>query len=83
MIQSGLLGIFLTLTSYVWYPGYSATTVLFGISPIEDQQIGGLIMWIPAGVVYMFAALAMFSSWLRASERRVLAREAKTAAAHL
>jgi putative membrane protein len=81
MIQSGLLGIFLTLTSYVWYPAYSSTTELFGLSPIEDQQIGGLIMWIPAGVVYLFAALVMFAGWLRESERRVLARETKAAAA--
>lgn len=75
MVQSGLLGIFLTLTSHVWYPDYAATTGLFGLSPLEDQQIGGLIMWIPAGLIYMFAALVMFSGWLRESEKRVLARE--------
>ena len=77
MVQSGLLGIFLTLTSRVWYPAYSATTELFGLSPIEDQQIGGLIMWIPAGLVYMFAALVMFSGWLRESEKRVVDRETR------
>jgi putative membrane protein len=80
MIQSGLLGIFLTLTSHVWYPAYSATTGLFGLSPLEDQQIGGLIMWIPAGLIYMFAALVMFSGWLRESEKRVIAREESTKA---
>jgi len=77
MVQSGLLGIFLTLTSRVWYPEYSATTELFGLSPIEDQQIGGLIMWIPAGLIYMFAALVMFSGWLRESEKRVVERETR------
>jgi putative membrane protein len=77
MVQSGLLGIFLTLTSRVWYPAYAATTEIFGLSPIEDQQIGGLIMWIPAGLIYMFAALVMFSGWLRESEKRVIEREAR------
>ena len=77
MVQTGLLGIFLTLTSYVWYPVYSATTGQFGLSPLEDQQIGGLIMWVPAGLIYMFAALVMFSGWLRESEKRVLDREAR------
>ncbi len=77
MVQSGLLGIFLTLTSRVWYPAYSTTTELFDLSPIEDQQIGGLIMWIPAGLVYMFAALVMFSGWLRESEKRVVDRETR------
>jgi putative membrane protein len=78
MVQSGLLGIFLTLTSQVWYPVYSASTGMFGLSPLEDQQIGGLIMWIPAGLVYMFAALVMFAGWLRESEKRVLAREGRS-----
>ncbi len=32
-------------------------------------------MWIPAGLVYMFAALIMFAGWLRESEKRVAARE--------
>lgn len=77
MVQTGLLGIFLTLTSYVWYPAYSATTGMFGLSPLDDQQIGGLIMWVPAGLIYMFAALVMFSGWLRESEKRVLEREAR------
>ena len=77
MVQSGLLGIFLTLTSLVWYPAYATTSELFGLSPIEDQQIGGLIMWIPAGLIYMFAALVMFSGWLRESEKRVVERETR------
>lgn len=81
MVQSGLLGIFLTLTSHVWYPAYGATTELFGLSPLEDQQIGGLIMWVPAGLVYMFAALVMFSGWLSESEKRVAMREARMRAA--
>ena len=37
---------------------------------IEDQQIGGLIMWIPAGLVYIAAGLALFAGWLRESEAR-------------
>lgn len=69
-IQSGLLGVFLTLTSRVWYPVYSTTTAQWGMTPIEDQQLGGLIMWIPAGLVYIVAALIMFAAWLRDSEKR-------------
>jgi putative membrane protein len=79
MVQSGLLGIFLTLSTRVWYPAYSETTAAFGLTPLEDQNIGGLIMWVPAGLVYMFAALVMFTHWLRESERRVTARESRTA----
>lgn len=74
-IHSGLLGVLLTLTSQVWYPVYLGTTASWGLTPLEDQQLGGLIMWVPAGVVYIVAALFMFASWLRESERRVRIRE--------
>ncbi len=74
-VHSGLLGVFLTLTTRVWYPAYAPTTAAWGLTPLEDQQIGGLIMWIPAGLVYIFAGLLMFAGWLRDSEKRVLRRE--------
>jgi cytochrome c oxidase assembly factor CtaG len=53
------------------------------LTPLEDQQLGGLIMWIPAGLVYIFAGLALFAGWLRESDARLerRARRAKPAAA--
>ncbi|PYT01621.1 MAG: hypothetical protein DMF63_01885 [Acidobacteria bacterium] len=78
-IHSGLLGVLLTLTSRVWYPAYSETTASWGLTPIEDQQLGGLIMWVPAGIVYIVAALIMFSGWLRESGNRALRRENRIA----
>ena len=77
MIHSGILGVFLTLTSRVWYPIYAGTTAGWGLTPLEDQQLGGLIMWIPAGLIYIFAGLLMFAGWLRASEKRVRQSEGK------
>lgn len=74
-IHSGLLGVLLTITSQVWYPAYSGMTASWGLTPLEDQQLGGLIMWVPAGIVYIIAALFIFASWLRESERRVRLRE--------
>jgi len=80
-IQSGLLGVLLTLTGRVWYPEYSRYTASWGLTPLEDQQLGGLIMWVPAGIVYIAAGLVMFAGWLRESENRVLRRERALAAA--
>lgn len=74
-IHSGILGAFLTFTNRVWYPIYSKSTASWGLTPIEDQQLGGLIMWVPAGLVYIVAALFLFASWLRESEKRVQMRE--------
>jgi putative membrane protein len=76
-LHSGLLGILLTFARSVWYPAYSATTGSWGLTPLEDQQLGGLIMWIPAGVVYIIAGVALLAGWLRQSERRAALREAR------
>src|SRR5919204_4951568 len=69
-LHSGLLGALLTFANSVWYPAYAERTAAWGLTPLEDQQIGGLIMWIPAGLVYVAAALALFAGWLRESEAR-------------
>jgi putative membrane protein len=76
-VHSGVLGALLTFASSLWYPAYSMTTESWGLSPLEDQQLGGLIMWVPAGLVYLAAGLALFVGWLRESERRVLRRESE------
>ncbi len=69
-LHNSLLGALLTFARTVWYPVYNGTTQTWGLTPLEDQQLGGLIMWIPAGIVYIIAALALFAAWLRGSERR-------------
>jgi cytochrome c oxidase assembly factor CtaG len=40
------------------------------MTPLEDQQIGGLIMWVPAGIVYIVVGLWLFANWIRESDRR-------------
>ena len=69
-LHSGLLGALLTFANSVWYPAYASQTAAWGLTPLEDQQVGGLIMWIPAGLVYIAAGLALFAGWLRESEMR-------------
>ena len=70
-LHSGLLGALITFARSVWYPAYAHTTQSWGLTPLEDQQLGGLIMWVPAGLVYIFAGLAFVVAWMRESERRV------------
>lgn len=64
MIHTGVLGALLTFSPGIWYPAYLATTAAWGFSPLEDQQLGGLIMWVPAGFVLMFAGLLLLGKWL-------------------
>jgi putative membrane protein len=75
-LHSGLLGALITFAGSVLYPAYNETTRPWGLTPLEDQQLGGLIMWIPAGLVYVVSGLVLFAGWLKVSERRALAREA-------
>ena len=67
-IHTGILGALLTLTPRLWYPAYSNTTQAWGLSPLQDQQIGGLIMWVPASLVYLAAGLALFAAWMKESD---------------
>jgi putative membrane protein len=69
-IHSGLLGALITFAGSVWYPSYIGLTASWGLTPLEDQQLGGLIMWIPAGLVYVIAGLALFAGWLHEAELR-------------
>ena len=69
-VHSSILGALLTFAPSPWYPVYSTTTWAWGLTALEDQQLGGLIMWVPAGVVYTVAALILIALWLRQSELR-------------
>jgi cytochrome c oxidase assembly factor CtaG len=46
------------------------TATCIGWLTLSDQQLGGLIMWVPADIVMMLFGLAMFAAWLGESERR-------------
>jgi cytochrome c oxidase assembly factor CtaG len=63
-----VLGALLTFAPSAWYRGY-ADAAFAGLSPLEDQQLGGLIMWVPAGMAYVVSGLAIVASWLREAPR--------------
>jgi putative membrane protein len=79
VLHTGALGAVLTLTSRLLYSAYAATTGPWGLQPIDDQQLGGLIMWVPGGLAYVVAALSLFVRMLRDSEARVRDRETRAA----
>ncbi|HYX62750.1 MAG TPA: cytochrome c oxidase assembly protein [Burkholderiales bacterium] len=57
MLHTGALGALMALARGSWYAGFS----------LEDQQLAGLVMWVPAGLAYPLAALFLGSQWLRRS----------------
>jgi putative membrane protein len=79
-LHSALLGGLITLAPMPWYPSHAGGVEGWGRTPLEDQQLAGLLMWIPSGVAYLAATLAVASAWMGASERRVRMREAAATA---
>jgi len=64
-IASGALGALLALSDTVWYAPYAGFGPdPFGLSPTQDQQLAGLIMWIPGGLVHTVAALMIVHTLL-------------------
>ena len=50
---------------------YVRQGAIWGVDALADQQLAGLLMWIPAGVVFIVLGLALFAAGLGESERRV------------
>jgi putative membrane protein len=63
-VHCSALGALLTFSAVLWYPVYAATTQSWGLTPLEDQQLGGLIMWVPSAVVFILIGLVLFSIWV-------------------
>jgi putative membrane protein len=69
-LHSSILGALLTLGTVAWYPLYGGRSEAWGLTAIEDQQLAGLVMWVPGGLVYMGAALTLAALWLKEAETR-------------
>ncbi len=67
-VHTGILGALLTFAPHVWYSPYLTTTQAWGLTALQDQQLGGLIMWVPASLVYLAAGLILFGAWMKESD---------------
>jgi putative membrane protein len=70
-LHSGALGALFTFGSRVIYPLYAERSEALGVSALEDQQLAGLIMWIPFSLTFLIVGLALFAAWLGESDRRL------------
>lgn len=73
MVQMGVLGALLVFANRAFYSPHWQTTTAWGLTPLDDQQIAGLIMWVAGGGVYLLVAMTML--W------RTLPPDAQTRAA--
>lgn len=67
-VHCGALGALLTVSPRVWYAPYLEHPPA-GLTPLEDQQLAGLLMWVPGGLAFAAGALFLLAAWLRQSDR--------------
>jgi putative membrane protein len=70
ILHTSVLGALLTFSQHPWYSTYVTTAPAWGMSALEDQQVGGLIMWIPAGTLLLIVALVLLVKWINDSQSR-------------
>lgn len=73
-MPSVLLGAGLTFSPPLYAP-YLAAPRVWGISAATDQQLGGLIMWVPVSIGYIVIMSVLFIRWMQQQEAKQLAKE--------
>jgi putative membrane protein len=63
VIPMSIISIYIAMADTLLYPAYAAAPRIMGITPMEDQQYGGLIMWIPGGVFFYAVMTVVFFKW--------------------
>jgi len=67
-VPASLLGALLAATSSAYYPTYVLAPRITSLSPLEDQQLGGLIMWVGSGLYFLIATGIVFFAWASREE---------------
>ena len=65
--QMSLLGAVITFAPHPLYSPHLLTTIAWGLTQLQDQQLGGAIMWVPGGVIFL--AVAMIVLWSLIGDR--------------
>jgi putative membrane protein len=65
MLHTSVLGALIALAPRVLYQQQTASAAAWNLTPLEDQQLAGIIMWVPAGTVYAGIALALIAIWIK------------------
>lgn len=69
-VSMGLLGALITFAGRALYEPHFASTLSWGVSPLEDQQLAGITMWAPGSIAYLAAAMWIGWRWMDAERER-------------
>jgi putative membrane protein len=62
-IPMSIVAVYIAMADHVLYPAYNAAPRVLPLSPLEDQLLGALIMWIPGGLIFMIIMSVIFFKW--------------------
>jgi putative membrane protein len=62
-IPMSIVAIYIAMSDHVLYPAYAAAPRVMSLSPLEDQMLGALIMWIPGGLIFYIIMSVVFFKW--------------------
>lgn len=62
-IPMSIVAVYIAMADHVLYPAYSAAPRVLPLSPLEDQLLGALIMWIPGGIIFIVIMTVVFFKW--------------------
>ena len=70
MMHTGVLGALFALSTAPYYGIYRERAAAAGVDAVADQQLAGVYMWIPGGIILTVLGLALLLAWLSETERR-------------
>jgi putative membrane protein len=67
-IPMSITAVYIAMADHILYPAYSAAPRVTGLTPMEDQLLGGLIMWVPGGLIFALIMTVVFFKWAARGE---------------
>ena len=63
IIPMSIVAVYISMAEQVLYPAYSSAPRISSLSPLDDQLLGGLIMWVPGGMIFIIIMTVIFFKW--------------------
>jgi putative membrane protein len=63
VIPMSIVAAYISMADHLLYPAYATAERILPVTPLEDQQIGGLIMWVPGGIIFYIIMTVVFFKW--------------------
>jgi putative membrane protein len=67
-VPMSIVAVYITMSDHVLYPAYASAPRVLPLSPIDDQLLGGLIMWVPGGLIFALIMTVVFFKWAARGE---------------